>query len=960
MAPSAGVSGRLHPEARLTALFLLVCFFTVGLPRIFTNTAAFAIFLNVYGAEFLPYTYIGAAVAAPAVGSAYLWLQGRLSLRTLLLAALLFDLTALVALRLALMLTDMAWLAMAAAIWVEVEWMLVSLVFWGLAERAFDIRAAKRLFGVIGSGEPLAMILGGLAVPVLLTAVDTADLFWFSAVGLAVGTALILHITGAHGERLAGDDGGTADEEEGETSVGGHRSGSRRTSRYIALLFTLVVLGEMAYFFVDNAFYDRAEATFPDEAELAGFIGVFYALAAVVTFAGNLFAAGHVLRRYGVQVGLLILPVLLIASSLGVVIAGLAFGATALLFWLTSLTKLVDEGVRGGIYKPALMTLYQPLPPDQRTRVQTWVEGFCEQLGAGAAGLILLAMTGVLGIGVVGLFAAVVVILLACIALLLGLHRQYMVVLRQAVAKRRFSAETLSIRDDETLEVVKRGLASRRPGEVLYCMRLLESAGHRPLEPLFVPLLDHPAPEIRCEALGQIERGRLRDAQGALQARLLVEQDPRVKGAAVRALAALGETESVDVVVNYVADADDVVRIGALTGLMIYGGIEGVVAVGERFMAMVRSTDPRERRVATRVLEELGSRRFYRPLLTMLDDPDPEVRRAALRAAGTVNAPQLWPLLCEALRSRAVGQAAAAALVSAGRGALPLLEELFARADSGGELRGRIAWIYGRIGGPDAAALLEAKLDVADPKLQHRVLAALRRCGVRGTPANRDALWRVVRRTVDRAAWASATLAGLDGGGEATGLLRRALEQELLRCQERIFLALSFFHDQETLTQAWQQFTRGTPDKRAYALEIVDTLLSPEFRALVMPVLEPPPEWRTARPGGSPHSRPGLAPRLAALVRNEAGLASPWVRCCALYGIARLAERRRFAGVPRLTDAVAAALRADEPLVRETAAWALSRLRPADLRERLEPLALDAADEVAPVARRLLRDAAAR
>ncbi|HET6521958.1 MAG TPA: hypothetical protein VFG47_19375, partial [Geminicoccaceae bacterium] len=98
VAPSAGVSGRLHPEARLAALFLLVCFFTVGLPRIFTNTAAFAIFLNVYGAEFLPYTYIGAAVAAPAVGSAYLWLQGRLSLRTLLLAALLFDLTALVAL----------------------------------------------------------------------------------------------------------------------------------------------------------------------------------------------------------------------------------------------------------------------------------------------------------------------------------------------------------------------------------------------------------------------------------------------------------------------------------------------------------------------------------------------------------------------------------------------------------------------------------------------------------------------------------------------------------------------------------------------------------------------------------------------------------------------------------------------------------------------------------------------
>ncbi len=238
--PLSGVFERLHPEARLSGLFLLVCFFTVGLPRIFTNTAAFAIFLNVYGAEFLPYTYIGAALAAPAVGSLYLWLQGRLSFRTLLLAALAFDLAALVALRLGLMLTTMDWLAMAAAIWVEVEWMLVSLIFWGLAERVFDIRAAKRLFGVIGSGEPLAMVLGGLAVPLLLTAFDTADLLWFSAVGLVVGTALILHVTGAYRERLAHDEA-TGDEEE-ETSIGGRRSGSRRTSRYIALIFAVVVL----------------------------------------------------------------------------------------------------------------------------------------------------------------------------------------------------------------------------------------------------------------------------------------------------------------------------------------------------------------------------------------------------------------------------------------------------------------------------------------------------------------------------------------------------------------------------------------------------------------------------------------------------------------------------------------------------------------------------------------------
>lgn len=115
---STGVLGRLPPEARLTLFFVLLCFFVVGLPRIFTNTAAFAIFLNVYGAEFLPYTYIGAALAAPALGFLYLRLQARLPFKVLLLTALIADLVTLVALRLGLMLGDstLAWLAMAAAI----------------------------------------------------------------------------------------------------------------------------------------------------------------------------------------------------------------------------------------------------------------------------------------------------------------------------------------------------------------------------------------------------------------------------------------------------------------------------------------------------------------------------------------------------------------------------------------------------------------------------------------------------------------------------------------------------------------------------------------------------------------------------------------------------------------------------------------------------------------------------
>src|SRR3954470_14894119 len=175
--PLASPIGRHPPgETRQAALFTLLSFFAVGLPRVFTNTAAFTLFLQAYGAQALPYTYIAAAVAVPAVGWLYLRLEARLPFARLVLLVLLADVAALAVARLGLDAAGLRWPTFVAAVWVEVEWVLTSLAFWGLAERSFDVRQAKRLFGVIGAGGPAAVVAGGLATPALLTVIGTADL----------------------------------------------------------------------------------------------------------------------------------------------------------------------------------------------------------------------------------------------------------------------------------------------------------------------------------------------------------------------------------------------------------------------------------------------------------------------------------------------------------------------------------------------------------------------------------------------------------------------------------------------------------------------------------------------------------------------------------------------------------------------------------------------------------------
>ena len=83
-----------------------------------TNATAFALFLETFDASLLPYTYLGAAVAAPAVGVAYLWLQRRLSFWSLILTAVCFDIVILALARLGLAFADPEPLIMALTIWV--------------------------------------------------------------------------------------------------------------------------------------------------------------------------------------------------------------------------------------------------------------------------------------------------------------------------------------------------------------------------------------------------------------------------------------------------------------------------------------------------------------------------------------------------------------------------------------------------------------------------------------------------------------------------------------------------------------------------------------------------------------------------------------------------------------------------------------------------------------------------
>ena len=902
-------------QRRKILLFVVLSFFCLGLPRVLTNTAAFTLFLQTFDSRWLPLTYIGAAVASPALGWVFIQLQRRLSFWALLQVALLTDLCIILALRAGLAQFDGEVgraLVMATAIWVEVEWMLAGLVFWGLSERMFTIREAKSLFGRIGAGEPAAVIAGGFAIPLFVALIGTADLLTVSAISMAASLLLLLLVRRRYGADLHEEE---EEDEDTPVSFGRYR-------RYVYLAFAVAVMAETAHFFVDNAFYDRAETAFPDEGALASFIGFFFALSGAVTLVANVAVTGPVMRRFGLRTGLLLLPALLTLASAAVVGAAAA-GLLGGIFVLVCIAKLIDEAVRSGVYNAAFLVVYQPLPPMLRTRAQAINESYFEQGAAGLGGLLLLGLTTYFAFGAVGILAVLIGILAVWIVLSLLLTRDYRGVLTLALSRGRVPVDDSVLAAPESLHAMRRALASSRPIEVVTALGFLERHDPGTVQAELADLLGHAEPDVRLEALRFAERHPEPDSTRAIAALLEREWEPRVRGMAQQARAASGGPEVLAALESVLDGPVEAERLGALIGLIRHRGRAGIAIAGPYLQSMVSAANPAERQLAARAIAEIASPSLQQPLLDLLDTPDDAVHRAALQAASHTSAPGLRPTLFAALSRGATAAPAAIALAAQGETLLPELIAAFQAPATPVRLRARLAAVAGRMAWAGTAAageFLFQHIAHAEPEVRRAVAAALRDAHIQAPMEHRTAVWGVLQETGASAAMAATWWQALDDDHAG---LRKALADEVTRLQDQALLSLATLIPARAAEQARLRLASERSDYRAYAVELLDSLVPPQRRPLVSALLEPMDMPARARALQSQFRTTSLsAPDIrAALAGGETRWAIAWTRACALHAIGlRQDFNDRLIVAPWQND--------PDDLICETARWAVRRIDP--------------------------------
>ena len=599
-----------------------------------------ALFLDAYGAKWLPATYLGIAVLGTGSSS----LIARAARRTRLFRVAAVSLSSIAVLYAASWLILVAggvWVSACLLVLFPVALQMGFVFIGGQAGRLLDVRQMKERFPRVVGGFSVGFLLGGLlGIPLLALLGSTKDLL----VGATVAQLAFLGLLLATERRFPEVRAAPV-----EPSLEPTRASARAlfASGLVLLLLVYQVLSAMGSWLADYLLFNRAHAHYSGD-DLTRLLSWY---TAVLNLADILFLAllaGPLMRRFGLRLGLVLNPVVVAAllAAMAGVVAGPGAAAYGL-FVLAAVARLSDIVLTDGTTRTSVNASFQLVPIRDRFAVQAVVEGVGVPVAIGATGAVLLLMNLLgLGIGAVIVFGAVLSVFWTASGA--AMYRAYKRALADEMRSRSLVASATEVaEDDAALQALLRSNDARdvRLGlDLLPGITSPASAG--PLR----QASEHADPEVRLRALVQLAAGgeaRAAAEAAALATGLARSADPAERRAAASAIGPRRIVTDFQMLIGLLDDADPTVRAAAL---------DSVVPADARQQDVVRRVvaaleEPGTAGSATAAVRRLGDAAV--PLLAAALARDGASRRPPLiRAAASAAAEHGLGVIEPALRDR--------------------------------------------------------------------------------------------------------------------------------------------------------------------------------------------------------------------------------------------------------------------------------------------------------------------
>jgi hypothetical protein len=599
----------------------------LGLVSAFLVVPASALFLNRYGADDLPYTYLGAAVAGVLVSTAMRRAQRTLSLGVLAAVAIATILALLTAGWLILEIDNGLWVTYPLVVLFPVTIPVGFVLVGSQAGRLMDVREMKAYFprvvagfsvGLGGGALLAAWLVHRIGGPVTLLAVDAACAAAWLVVAVVTARQ---HSAVLLARPSVAPRSGTAAPKP---------TASLLSNRLVVAVFSYQVLSATVTQLLDYMVWERAAARYPDASDLARFQGIFGAVINVSALVFVVFFAGRLLTRIGVGASLAANPIGVLVVLCISLLTGFqgGFGATAF-FLAVCTTQVVDLTLTDGTTRTSVNATYQALAPGDRLPAQTRVEGAGIPLAVGLVGILLLVFRAV-SLDVRAVAVVTLVLTVGWVLVSRSAAREYLGGLRTQFTRPSWESEPLQPSDGAARDAVDRLLVSPDPRDVRVAVGALAGSLAGDGNPALVQveqLLRDSDPRVRLRAAALLAGT---DSDSADVARdqwraAVTDPDPGIVSAAVEGAA------------DHPAAAFVPHLVSLATGRpTAHPELPRALAAHADLLVPVLESADGDLPPATRrqLLRALGHARLPAArvlLLTQLRDPDPAVRRTAAR-----------------------------------------------------------------------------------------------------------------------------------------------------------------------------------------------------------------------------------------------------------------------------------------------------------------------------------------
>ena len=894
-------------------LLSLSLFLVIGSTAVIGRTVSRALFLSGLPAEYIPVRFLAVTVGVVATSLLYSRMASRFRAQFLIPRTTLIIIVGLLAFRLLLntAAATSLWMLGIFYVFLEIVMALNVLQFWSFASEIFNTRQAKRLFPIVTGAGNLGSMLAGASITALVPLLGTPNLLWVMSVMLAANIALV----GLLGRRqdamhaASAPAGSTMKPSASKPQTTPHPKGPLSFSPLLSTMALIVVLITLAVNIIDYQFDLSLKRSFASNPhDVSAFLGSFYFWTGIAGLIQQLLFTGPLLRRYGIFVALLIMPISILTGSFLVLVSGAAL-------WAVTVARSPDTVFRYTVHDTSFNLLYVPIDHQLRSRARTLIDGIFKPLTIGLAGVLFFLVNRLAGIAILPWSYLAILVVGLVVIVSLRLRSLYLKTLQDSIRRRYFDPadERVDLSDGTTIRLIQETL--RQPGEpqILHALALAENIDNVDWTPDLLPLLEHESPIVRRQSLRMLRRSGSAEHAARVR-RCFDDPDVNVQASAIFTYWAVCHGQALEEIRPFMKHNEPKVQSAAVSGALRYGDGAAREIARPMFEAMVSNSQESVRRSAAYALGEIPSHEGVDLLHRLLEDPDVNVRLQAVQSAGRLADIRHLPSVLALLGDSHVGAAAAEALVNYDTQLIDYLEACYSESLPDLPVRRHVPGIVARIPGTQSLRFLLARLDEPDDLARARVYIWINRLCRTGAQLTESDLAAIQQRfqaeTYQAYQWAvRAASPQLRASG---GLLADVYSWRKRYAVDRLLYLIAILYPQANIAQVRVHLFGEDVRRRANAIELLDTILLRQHRDVFLPLLESSPERLLKMADQIYQLRPSdLKSEFAtALEMNDS-----WLAACTLFQLQRLQQGDISALIER-------GLQSSHALVHETAALA--------------------------------------